>query len=151
MASNRADWLMGGGEMARLIRAKDWSATPLGRLEDWPQSLRTVVNLIQASNAPIALAWGPGHTQIYNDGYWPCCADKHPAAMGQDFRACWASAFPAIGEAYASAWAGHSAYFEKVRMFIDRRGFLEETWFTYSFSPLVDESGGVNGVFHPIT
>ena len=65
------DWLIGGGEMAKLIKTKDWSGTPLGRMDTWPQSLRTVVNLVQASNSPISLSWGPGHIQIYNDGYWP--------------------------------------------------------------------------------
>lgn len=70
--------------------------------------------------------------------------------MGQDFRECWASAWPQIGEAYASAWSGRSAYLEAVRMFLDRFGFLEETWFTFSFSPVTDESGGVGGVFHPV-
>lgn len=71
--------------------------------------------------------------------------------MGQDFRECWASAFPVIGEAYASAWSGTSGYLEKMRMFLDRYGVLEETWFTFSFSPITDESGGVGGLFHPVT
>src|SRR4029077_4150257 len=103
------------------------------------------------SNWPISLVWGPDHIQIYNDGYWPICGAKHPAAMGQDVRTCWASAFPVIGEAYASAWSGQSAYLEKMRMFLDRYGFLEETWFTFSFSPITDESGGVGGLFPPVT
>src|SRR5437867_4455861 len=145
------DWLVGGGEMARVIKAKDWSKTPLGPMDSWPQSLRTTVSLVQASNSPISLAWGPGHVQIYNDGYWPICGAKHPNSMGQDFRECWASAFPVIGEAYATAWSGQSAYLEKMRMFLDRFGFLEETWFTFSFSPITDESGGVGGLFHPVT
>ena len=137
--------------MAKVIKAKDWSVTPLGPIATWPQSLRTTVSLVQASNSPISLSWGQGHTQIYNDGYWPICGAKHPTAMGQDYRECWASAFPVIGEAYASAWSGRSAYLEKMRMFLDRYGFLEETWFTFSFSPITDESGRVGGLFHPVT
>ncbi|HEV8335787.1 MAG TPA: ATP-binding protein [Candidatus Polarisedimenticolia bacterium] len=148
---SRGEWLVGGGEMAKTIKAKDWSKTPLGPMDSWPQSLRTTVSLVQASNSPISLAWGPGHVQIYNDGYWPICGAKHPASMGQDFRECWASAFPVIGEAYATAWSGKSAYLEKMRMFLDRYGFLEETWFTFSFSPITDESGSVGGLFHPVT
>ncbi len=151
MVTDLARWLVGGGEMARIIQAKDWSTTPLGPIGRWPQSLRTTVSLVQASLSPISLAWGPGHTQIYNDGYWPICGAKHPRAMGQDFRECWASAFPVIGEAYATAWSGRSAYLEKRRMFLDRHGFLEETWFTFSFSPITDESGRVGGLFHPVT
>ena len=145
------DWLVGGGEMARVLKALDWSKTPLGPMESWPQSLRTTVSLAQASNSPISLIWGHGHVQIYNDGYWPVCGVKHPMSMGQDFRECWASAFPVIGEAYVTAWSGKSAYLEKMRMFLDRHGFLEETWFTFSFSPITDESGGVGGLFHPVT
>ena len=137
--------------MAKVIKAKDWSTTPLGPIARWPQSLRTTVSLVQASSSPISLIWGPAHTQIYNDGYWPICGAKHPAAMGQDFRECWASAFPVIGEAYVTAWSGHSAYLETMRMFLDRHGFLEETWFTFSFSPITDESGCVGGLFHPVT
>jgi signal transduction histidine kinase len=144
-------WLAGGGEMVKLIKSIDWSKTPLGPEQAWPQSLRTIVSLVQASNSPISLAWGSGHVQIYNDGYWPICGAKHPGAMGQDFRECWASAWPVIGEAYATAWSGKSAYLEKMRMFLDRHGFLEETWFTFSFSPVTDESGGVGGLFHPVT
>lgn len=147
----REDWLVGGGEMAKAIKAMDWSKTPLGPITSWPQSLRTTVSLVQASNSPISLVWGAGHVQIYNDGYWPICGAKHPTSMGQDFRECWASAFPVIGEAYATAWSGKSAYLENMRMFLDRYGFMEETWFTFSFSPITDESGGVGGLFHPVT
>src|SRR5215510_3177923 len=150
-AESAGHWLIGGGEMAALIRTIDWSKTPLGPKPSWPQSLRTVVSLVQASSSPISLAWGPGHVQIYNDGYWPICGAKHPTSMGQDFRECWASAWPVIGEAYATAWSGKSANLEKMRMFLDRHGFLEETWFTFSFSPVTDESGGVGGLFHPVT
>jgi signal transduction histidine kinase len=145
------DWLVGGGRMAKAIKAMDWSKTALGSMDSWPQSLRTTVSLVQASNSPISLSWGPGHVQIYNDGYWPICGAKHPSAMGQDFRECWASVFSVIGDAYAAAWSGRSMYLENMRMFLDRYGSLEETWFTFSFSPITDESGGVGGLFHPVT
>jgi hypothetical protein len=70
-------WLVGGGEMGKLIRSMDWSMTPLGPIESWPQSLRTTVSLCLSSNFPIALAWGPKHIQIYNDGYWPICGKNN--------------------------------------------------------------------------
>jgi signal transduction histidine kinase len=151
VGSPSTDWLVGGGEMAKVIKAKDWSKTPLGAMDRWPQSLRTTMSLVLASNSPISLSWGAGHVQIYNDGYWPICGAKHPSSMGQDFRECWASPWPVIGEAYAKAWSGKSAYLENMRMFLDRLGFLEETWFTFSFSPITDESGAVGGLFHPVT
>jgi signal transduction histidine kinase len=148
--ASQGEWLVGGGEMAKLIKTMDWSRTALGPMASWPQSLRTTVSLVQASNSPISLSWGTGHVQIYNDGYWPICGAKHPGSMGQDYRECWASAFPVIGDAYVAAWSGKSAYLEKMRMFLDRYGFLEETWFNFSFSPITDESGSVGGLFHPV-
>jgi signal transduction histidine kinase len=145
------DWLVGGGEMGRLVRSKDWNSTPLGPIESWPQSLRTAVSICLSSNFPISLAWGPQHIQIYNDGYWPICGGKHPHATGQDFSECWASAWPVIGEAFERALSGETSYLENQRMFLDRNGYLEETFFTFSFSPIRDESGGVGGLFHPVT
>lgn len=150
-ARPQQDWLVGGGEMGKLIRSMDWSRTPLGAIDAWPQSLRTAVSLGLASNFPIALAWGPAHVQIYNDGYWPICGGKHPDSMGQDFSECWASAWPVIGEAFEHALAGQTSYLEDQRMFLDRNGYLEETFFTFSFSPIRDETGGVGGLFHPVT
>jgi len=137
--------------MGKLVRSKDWTKTPLGPIESWPQSLRTTVSLCLASNFPISLAWGPKHVQIYNDGYWPICGGKHPESMGQDFTECWAAPWPVIGEAFESALAGTTSYLENQRMFLDRNGFLEETFFTFSFSPIRDESGNVGGLFHPVT
>jgi signal transduction histidine kinase len=145
------DWLVGGGEMGKLVRSMDWSRTPLGPIDTWPQSLRTTVSLCLASNFPISLAWGPKHVQIYNDGYWPICGGKHPQSMGQDFSECWASPWPVIGSAFERALAGETSYLEDQRMFLDRNGYLEETFFTFSFSPIRDETGGVGGLFHPVT
>src|SRR5450432_1322596 len=144
------DWLADGGEMGKCVRSMDWSATPLGPIESWPQSLRTTVSLCLASNFPISLAWGPHHVQIYNDGYWPICGGKHPHSLGQDFSECWASAWPVIGEAFQRALLGETSYLENQRMFLDRNGYLEETFFTFSFSPIRDETG-VAGLFHPVT
>ena len=150
-ASSAESAFIGGGEMGKVVRAKDWSRTPLGPIESWPPGLRTAVSIVLNSNFPIALAWGPQHTQIYNDGYWPICAAKHPGSMGQDFSECWASAFPVIGDAFRSALAGTPAFLEDQRMFLDRLGYLEETFFTFSFSPIRDERGAVAGLFHPVT
>ncbi|MGA2099120.1 MAG: ATP-binding protein [Candidatus Acidiferrum sp.] len=145
------DWLVGGGEMGKLIRSKDWSRTPLGPIERWPQSLRTSVSLCVASNFPIALIWGPEFVQIYNDGYWRICGGKHPQSMGQNFKECWETAWPEVGEAFEKASEGETCYRENERMFLDRNGFLEETCFTHSFSPIRDEEGKLAGVFHPVT
>src|SRR5574341_2390565 len=145
-----ADWLASGGEMGKLISSMDWKRTPLGPIESWPQSLRTTVSLCLASNFPISIVWGANRVQIYNDGFWPICGAKHPDAMGEDFRERWFSAWPAIGEAFNRALAGETSFIENQRMFLDRHGYLEETFFTFSFSPIRDESGGVGGLFHPV-
>src|SRR3989449_7007216 len=137
--------------MGKLVRSMDWARPPLGDISRWPQSLRTTVSLCLASNFPISLAWGPKHIQIYNDGYWPICGAKHPHSMGQDFSECWASAWPVIGDAFERALLGETSYLENQRMFLDRNGYLEETFFTFSFSPIRDETGGVGGLFHPVT
>jgi PAS domain S-box-containing protein len=137
--------------MVETILAKDWSRTALGPIDSWPQSLRTTVSLCLASNFPISIAWGPRRVQIYNDGYWPICGAKHPHSMGQDFKECWLSAWPAVGEAFEHAQLGQTSFLENQRMFLDRNGYLEETFFTFSFSPIRDESGEVCGLFHPVT
>ncbi|MEO8327219.1 MAG: HAMP domain-containing sensor histidine kinase, partial [Nitrospirota bacterium] len=144
-------WLAGGGQMGQVVRSRDWSKTSLGPIETWPQSLRTTISLCLASNFPISIAWGPHRVQIYNDGYWPICAAKHPHSMGQDFKECWFSAWPVIGEAFERASKGETSFLVNQRMFLDRLGYLEETFFTFSFSPIRDESGGVGGLFHPVT
>jgi len=148
-ADNR--FFTGNGKMVELVNNKDWSITPLGAIDTWPQSLKTTVSLCLASNFPIAIAWGPARVQIYNDGYWPICGIKHPASMGQDFKECWFSAWDVLGEAFEEASLGHTRFLENQRMFLDRFGYLEETFFTFSFSPISNESGGVGGIFHPVT
>ncbi|MDB5412535.1 MAG: putative sensor histidine kinase with multiple and a response regulator receiver domain, partial [Rubritepida sp.] len=145
------EFLVGSGGMAALIREKDWSATPLGPVEAWPQSLRTTVSLCLASNFPINIIWGPAHTQIYNDGYRLLCGDSHPRALGEGYDVTWASAWPAIGGPFARALAGETTFLENQRMFLARNGYLEETFFTFSTSPIRDESGGIGGLFHPVT
>src|SRR6266446_6132183 len=145
-------FLADGGKMGELIRSMDWSKTPLGRPETWPQSLRTTLNLCLASNFPLCFIWGPERVQIYNDGYWPICAAKHPRSMGQDYKECWQSAWPVIGPGFERCVArGETTFLTDTRMFLDRNGYLEETFFTFSFSPIRDETGAVAGVFHPVT
>jgi hypothetical protein len=150
-SNSAADYLTGSGEMAALIRSRDWSATPLGPIDVWPQSLRTTVSLCLGSNFPINIIWGPQHIQIYNDGYRVVCGDAHPTALGQGYDVTWASAWPAIGEPFERALAGETSYLENQRMFLTRNGYLEETFFTFSTSPIRDESGGIGGLFHPVT
>lgn len=144
-------WMSGGGEMGALIRSMDWASTPLGPPQQWPQSLRTSVSLCLSSTFPIMVAWGASDIQIYNDAYRPICGGLHPASMGAPFRETWASALPVVGDAFDSAHQGAGAYVQDQRMFLDRYGYREEAFMTFSFSPIRDESGDVGGIFHPIT
>ena len=125
----------GGGEMGRLIRSMDWSKTSLGPVAGWPQSLCTTVSICLASDLPICVIWGPGLVQLYNDGYRVICGDKHPRSMGQNFPDCWREAWPVIGEAHDSALVGDTAFLESQHIFLERHGYVEECFFTFSFSP----------------
>jgi PAS domain S-box-containing protein len=149
--NNDLSWLTGGGEMGKLIRSMDWSKTPLGPLQTWPQSLRTSVSLCLSSTFPILIAWGPHDIQIYNDAYLPICGDLHPRAMGASFKETWAAALPVVGDKFDRAHNGEGTYIRDQRMFVERHGYLEEIFNTFSFSPIRDESGEVGGIFHPIS
>jgi len=144
-------FLSGGGEMGKLIRSMDWSKTPLGPVESWPQSLRTSVSLCLSSTFPILIAWGPETIQIYNDSYRPICGAMHPQSMGMNFRICWESALEVVGDKFTRGQQGEGTYIHDQQMFLQRYGYLEEAFMTFSFAPIRDESGGVGGIFHPIT
>jgi PAS domain S-box-containing protein len=144
-------FLSGGGEMGKLIRSMDWSQTALGPIESWPQSLRTSVSLCLSSTFPILIAWGPETIQIYNDSYRPICGEMHPRSMGMNFRICWESALEVVGDKFTRGQQGEGTYIHDQQMFLERYGYLEEAFMTFSFAPIRDESGGVGGIFHPIT
>jgi len=150
-ALSEETFLTGGSEMAALILAHDWSSTPLGPISGWPQSLRTTVGLCLASNFPIDIIWGPHNVQIYNDGYRLICGDKHPASLGMDFKECWASAWAELDQPFEQARSGRTSFLENRRIFLFRKGYMEETFFTFSLSPIRDESGNIAGLFHPVT
>ncbi len=151
VSSSELEWLAGGSEIGKIIRSTDWSKTALGPITKWPASLRTTVSLCLGSNFPINIIWGPEHIQIYNDGYKVLCGAAHPRALGEAYNITWASAWPAIGKPFEQALEGKTSYIENQRMFLERNGYQEETFFTFSLSPIRDDSGNVVGVFHPVT
>ncbi|GHH01458.1 ATP-binding protein [Comamonas sp. JC664] len=146
--------LRGGGECGALLRQVDWAKTALGPVETWPQSLRTTVGIVLASNYPLYLAWGPRYVQMYNDAYRPICgATKHPAALGQEAAITWPEVW---GPMLAPGWERIQATGEPIRvedlmMPLVRNGYVEECYFSYSHSPIRDESGGVGGIFAALT
>ncbi len=140
------DVFTGGGEMGRRMRAMDWSATPLGPAEDWPQSLRTIVNLMLTSSFPMFAVWGPQLTFLYNDSYRPILGDK-PEALGRPFAEVWADIWPDLFPLVVRALAGEATYHEDRRLVMERHGYREETYFTFSYSPVRDETDSVAGMF----
>lgn len=140
--------------MGALIRAIDWSQTSLGPISQWPQSLRSAISICLGSKFPIVLWWGPQLVMIYNDGYRPMLgATKHPAAMGQTARECWPEIWHVIGPMLEGTVMrdGEATWSEDQLLLLDRNGYLEECYFTFSYSPIRDESGGVGGVFCAVT
>jgi signal transduction histidine kinase len=143
----------GKGEMAGLIRATDWSRSPLGPVETWPQSLRTAVSICLGSRHPIVLWWGPERWMFYNDGYRPMLgAHKHPQFLGARGRDCWAEIWEVIGPMMEQVIAtGEATWSEDLFLPMMRSGYLEETYFTFSYSPIRDETGEPRGIFNACT
>ncbi|GAB4093519.1 sensor histidine kinase [Flaviaesturariibacter terrae] len=145
------DFLAGGGDMGRAIAAKDWSKTPLGPIDGWPSALRDALALLLPSNDPTAIAWGPHHTLIYNDSYRMLCGPRHPRILGHDFRRSRAPGWPGLGAAFERAAHGEASCVENQRLLFDHNGYLEESFFTFSFSPIRGADGTVAGVFMPVS
>jgi signal transduction histidine kinase len=136
-----------GGDAGALIRSKDWRDSPLGPIESWPQSLRTTLDILLKSPFPMFLWWGPERIQFYNDGYRPSLgARKHPLAMGQRGEECWPEIWTIIGPMIDDVMnRGVSVWHEDQLIPIDRNGFMEEVFWTFSYSPVQAEDGTVGG------
>jgi hypothetical protein len=142
------DFLTGGGEMGARMRELDWSRTPLGAPESWPQSLRTAISMMLPSKAQIALFWGPELITLYNDAYRPVFGGKHPHALGLPIRESWSELWSAgLRELFDNVLRTGEAFWAAARPFyMERHGFTEETFFDVSYDPVRDESGAVGGV-----
>ena len=145
--SQPLDFLAGGGKTGALMRAHDWSESPLGPPDTWPQSLRTVVGLLLQSQFPMFVAWGPDLGFLYNDPYAEILGAKHPRALGRRFYDIWSEIWPDISPLIDAAMAGNATYHEDLPLLMNRKGYDEQTWFTFSYSPVRDESGKVAGIF----
>ena len=137
----------GGGEMGERIRQLDWSQTLLGPVSGWPQSLITAVSIMLGSKFPMMIHWGPELVHFYNDGYATIMLNKHPGALGQPAYPWWSEMWPFLTPIFDKVWAGETTYFENQLVLPNRQGFVEETYFTFSHSPLHDEAGQVAGIY----
>ncbi|MBZ4034949.1 PAS domain-containing protein [Flavobacterium sp. 17A] len=149
MNNNNYDFLANGGEMGKLIRAKDWSKTAVGNPELWPQSLRTTLGILLNSKFPMFLFWGPDHICFYNDAYRPSLGNdgKHPDILGKKGADYWPEIWdfikPLIDQVLEK---GDATWYEDKLLPIYRNGQMEDVYWTFSYSPVNDENGKTAGV-----
>jgi len=145
------DFLSGPSEVGALMRTMDWSRTKLGPVERWPQSLRTSVSTCLNSRFAILIWWGPDLVMLYNDAYRDIIASKHPTALGSPGRECWPEIWDTIGPMLEGViQRGEATWADDLLLLLARHGYAEECYFTFSYSPISDESGGIGGVFTPV-
>ncbi len=133
--------------MGAMMRAHDWSASPLGSPRQWPQALRTVVGLMLNSKFPMFVAWGGELGFLYNDSYISILGDKHPTSLGKRFHDVWAEIWHDIHPLIVRALRGEASYMDRLPLRMRRHGYDEDTWFRFSYSPVRDEDGTVAGMF----
>ncbi|KAK9679146.1 hypothetical protein K7432_016385, partial [Basidiobolus ranarum] len=141
--------LSGGGFAGEMLRNYDWNNTPLGPIVKWPQSFLTAASLCMASTLPMAVWWGPKFTIIYNDSYRGVAGQKHPAMFGKQGQIHWAEIWDDIGPKAELAMQGTNSYVEDNLLFMTRKGYLEETYITWSYIPIRKEDGTVGGFLNP--
>jgi len=142
------DIFAGGGSMGALMRSLDWAKTPLGPVSNWPQSLKTSLSICLASRFPIVMYWGPEYVVLYNDAYSTILGSKHPWALGQRCQDCWAEIWDTIGPMLDQVVkTGEATWSDDLLLPLERYGYPEECYFSFSFSPVRVETGTVGGVF----
>ena len=148
-----ATFLAAGGEMAALIAAKDWAATPLGPMADWPQSLQTALRILVTSRYAMWLGWGPDLIFFYNDAYAAMTLGaKHPWALGRAASEVWPEIWDDLTPRTETVLrTGQATWDEGLLLFLERSGYPEETYHTFSYSPLPDDRGDVGGMLCVVT
>lgn len=136
--------------MGRLVAAHDWSATPLGPIDAWPQTLATAVGICLSSRFPMLVSWGPDLRMIYNDAYLVLLGQaKHADALGQPVAHVWPEVWDVIAPMFSGVMSGAPAtWSEDQCLVVDRRGFLEEAFFTWTYGPIHGPDGTVEGVLN---
>jgi len=139
-------FLAGSGELTGLMRNHDWSASPLGPPDAWPQSLKTLVRFALETRFPMFLAWGEALTFLYNDAYSEILGKRHPAALGRPFQEIWSDIWEEVLPFIKRALEGESVYLENLPLTMYRKGYAEPTWFTFTYYPLRDDAGVIRGM-----
>lgn len=136
-----------GGEMGARIRDMEWAATSLGDISTWPQALLTLVEVILGSSQPMFLVWGTGHSLLYNDAYAHILASKHPAALGRPFMDVWDEIRADLTPIVETAYRGEAVSMDDITLIMHRKGYPEETHFTFSYTPVRGATGKISGFF----
>ena len=136
------EYLAGGGEMGARMRVLDWSATAVGPITSWPQSLRSALSMLLPSKAQIIMFWGPEFVVFYNDAYRPVFGAKHPRALGLVGREAWSEIWDSVlhGLLDGVVRTGEAFWATDLLFSLERYGFVEETYFDVSYDPVRDES-----------
>lgn len=145
------DSLLNGSEMGRRIREFDWARTPLGPIESWPLSLRAHVGMLVDNPFAMYIFWGPENIALYNDGYIHMAGEKHPRMLGMATEDIWREVWPEVEPLLQRAKSGEPVTIEDLRLTITRRGFPEEFYCAFSYSPLRDETGSIAGALATVT
>ena len=145
------NFLAGGGEAGALMRKLDWAATALGEPDGWPQPLKTLVSILTAAQQPMCIIWGLEQTFIYNDAYAPILGRRHPAAMGQLYFEIWPEVREDLTPLLNRVFAGEAIQMDDIALTLERGDQPEEAHFSFSFTPVRDETGAVAGLFCPCT
>lgn len=133
--------------MGAAMRAHDWANSPLGVPDSWPQPLKTLVGLILAANQPMFIGWGDDHILLYNDGYAPMLANRHPAALGRPFFDVWPEVRDELTPLFDAVVRGEPVHMADLVLDLDRPGRDRQAHFAFSYTPVRSETGAVAGLF----
>ncbi len=137
--------------MRALMRAYDWSNTPFGAVDQWPQSLCAALSICLNSRFPIAIYWGPDCLLLYNDAWRPIAGDKHPWSLGRSAYEVWPEIWDDIGPEFDKVFAtGEGSFHGDELLALNRFGYTEECFFDYTFNPIQGQGGRVDGIFNVV-
>ena len=140
-------FLQGGGEMGERTRNYDWTTNPLGSPDRWPLPLRMAVSILLNSQFPMFVWWGNELITIYNDAYRSVAGEKHPSLLGRPGNEAWAEIWDDLKPLVSNVFNGKATWSEDLLLNIKRTERIEETYFTFSYSPILNEDGSVGGLF----
>jgi len=145
------DIFPGTSEMARIMREHDWAATPLGAPRSWPDALKIPLRMLLTSRFEMWLGWGPDLQFFYNDAYIPTLGLKHPVMLGRPFQEVWSEVYEDVADQVARVRAGEATWNKALLLLLERSGYPEETYHSFSYSPLYEVDGTVGGLMCVVT